>query len=71
MIGFFLARPSDFRPQSFAVAGCVTRARRTVQTLLAKRKIVAQNLNAAGTECVREGDQQWRIPIRSGPVSEN
>jgi len=66
-----LARLKNLVAESFAVAGGIAWARRTVRALLAIGKIVTNNFDTGLGERVCDGDQQRRIAIRSGSMCEN
>jgi hypothetical protein len=70
LIGMFLANLQDLGAQALAITRGVTGTRRPLCAILPEWQIVSDHLNLVFGKRVIESDEQWRIAIRSGAVSE-
>lgn len=70
LIGLLLAQEHKLFPQTLPVERGIWRARRSMRTLLAKRKIVARHFDRVSTEFRVQDNQQRGVAVRSSAVSE-
>ena len=65
------AKLGNLIPQALAIARCITRARRTMRTLLPKGQIIPNHFDFLFRKCVCDRYQKRSISIRSSSMREN
>jgi hypothetical protein len=65
------ANLEHLRAEALSIARRVGWARRSMRTLLPERQIIAEDVGTGLAKRIRQRNQQWRVAIRAGAMSED